>query len=370
MKILMLNYEFPPLGGGAANANKHILERMSDIEGLKIDLVTSSKEDYIEEDLSEDITIYRLDVSKEDIHHWTQLEILRYYFKGLWKSRKLGKENDYDLIHAWFGFPCGLMALMLRKPYLVSLRGSDVPGYNERFSLQYILLKPVIKRVWKKAEKVIANSKGLKELAEETYDPGIEVIPNGVETDRFHPSEEAKGTDKELKLICVARLIPRKRISDILKSIESLDYAKLTLIGEGPEEEELKDLARRLDIDDRVEFKGYIPHEEISKFYRNSDLFVMPSLNEGMSNTVLEAMASGLPIITTQTGGTDELIEDNGVIVPEKKPGAISDAIKSYREHPEKLRSDGQKSSSTVEEFNWSAVAEEYCKVYSEIIER
>ena len=369
MKVLILNYEFPPLGGGAANANKHILEQMRTTEGLEIDLVTSSKEEYVEKELSEDISIYRLDVGKEDIHHWTQLEIIRYFFEGLWKTRELSKENDYDLIHAWFGFPSGLMALLLRKPYLVSLRGSDVPGYNKRFSVQYVFLKPVIKRVWKKAEKVIANSKGLKNLAEETLDPGIDVIPNGVDTERFHPSGNSKNDSEKLELICVARLTQRKRVRDILEAVQDLEYVNLTLIGEGEEEDRLKKMAQDLEIEERTCFKGYVPHDEITRFYRDSDIFVMPSLNEGMSNTVLEAMASGLPVITTQTGGTEELVDDNGIIVPKKDPEAVRDAIASYREEPEKMRSDGRRSREKAEKFSWSAVAKEYYRVYNQIIE-
>jgi len=164
MKILMLNYEFPPLGGGAANANRYILEELIDRD-IEIDLVTSSSEKYSEDNFSDNITIYRVNVGKESIHHWKQIEILRYMWKGLRKSIELKKKKDYDLVHAWAGFPCGLMAKMLGIPYIVGLRGSDVPGYNERFSIQYIFLRPVVKSVWRSAKEVVPNSGGLRQLA-------------------------------------------------------------------------------------------------------------------------------------------------------------------------------------------------------------
>ena len=367
MRVLMLNYEFPPLGGGAANANKHILEELTDVEDLKIDLITSSKDRYTEEEFSEDITLYRLDVKKGQIHHWTQSEILRYFFKGLIKSRQLRKEKDYDIIHAWFGFPSGLMALILNQPYVVSLRGSDVPGYNERFSIQYVFLKPIIKRVWKNAESVVANSKGLKELAKKTLDPGIEINTNGVNIEKFQPRDIERDDSDGLDLICVARLTKRKRVSDILKAIQNLEYVNLTLIGEGKEEQNLKELAKDLGIDDQVNFKGYVSHEEIADFYSNSDLFVMPSLNEGMSNTILEAMSSGLPIITTQTGGTAELIKNNGVVVPKKDPEAIKDAIISYREDSEKIKSHSEKSREIAENFTWKQASLEYYEIFQKL---
>lgn len=365
MRVLMLNYEFPPLGGGAANANKHILKEMSEIEDLKVDLVTSSEEGYSEESFSENINIYRLDVKKKDIHFWRQIEILRYLFKGFWKSRGLVAEKDYDLVHAWFGFPCGLMAMILGKPYIVSLRGSDVPGYNERFSIQYRFLTPLIKIIWRNAEKVVANSSGLKELARETMEISFDVIPNGVDTEKFRTSDSETG--EVLHLLCVARLTSRKRIRDIIESIKDLEKVDLTLVGEGPEEEELNKLVSDLDIEDRVEFRGYVPHEKLPEIYNRSDIFILPSLKEGMSNTILEAMASGLPIITTDTGGTEELIKDNGIIVDKKRPESIKNAIKYYQEDETRIRTQGEKSRQIAVDMSWENVAGEYMDIYRAI---
>jgi glycosyltransferase involved in cell wall biosynthesis len=371
MKILMLNYEYPPLGGGAANANKHIIEQMADRNDLEVDLVTSSEDGYEVEQFSDNINIYKLDVKKDEIHHWTQIEVLRYMFKGLLKSRKLEKKNDYDMIHAWFGFPCGFMARILRKPYLVALRGSDVPGYNERFGIQYIFLKPIIKNVWKKAGKIVPNSNGLKQLAKETLDIDMQVIPNGIDTDKFQPAnneEEGNGdeSEKKLKLLCVSRLTPRKRINDIMEAIQDLDV-ELTVIGQGDQEEELKEKMAELGIEEKMEFMGYVPHEQLPEKYREADIFVMPSLNEGMSNTILEAISSGLPIITTQVGGTDELIDENGHIVDKKSPKQIKEAIKDYMKNPEKLERHRKKSRNIAETMSWERVTEEYIEAYREI---
>lgn len=364
MKILMLNYEFPPLGGGAANANRHILEEFTK-EDVEIDLITSSPHDYSEEQFSDDITIYKVDVDKDEIHHWKQIEIIRYIWKGFKKSRELKDENDYDAIHAWFGFPCGLMAKILGLPYIVSLRGSDVPGYNERFSLQYIFLTPIIKSVWRSAERVIPNSQGLMELAQETLNIGMQVVPNGVDTETFQPRYDSNGD--LLQLLCVARLTPRKRIKDIIKALEGVKKTKLVIIGEGPQENKLKKLAYKLDIEDKVEFLGYIPHQNLPERYQQADIFVMPSLNEGMSNTILEAISSGLPVITTQTGGTEELIGENGIVVPKKSPSSVKSAIQEYRNNPVKLREQAENSREIAEEMSWKNVADKYLEIYGEV---
>lgn len=365
MKILMLNYEYPPLGGGAANANRYLLEELKH-KDVEIDLVTSSPESYNEKEFSDKINIYKLNVGKDKIHYWKQIEILRYMLRGYLKSLKLMKSNDYDLIHAWFGFPCGLMAKFLGLPYIVALQGSDVPGFNERFSLHYKFLTPIFKSVWASSEVVISNSAGLKEMALGTLDRAIKVIPNGVDTSEFEPGQQ--NCSENLELLCVSRFTPRKRISDIIKAIQDLDKVKLTLVGEGKMQDEIKAMVHDMGLDKNVEFKGYVAQEKLPDVYRQADVFVIPSLNEGMSNTVLEAMASGLPIITTQIGGTEELIRGNGVIVPKKDPERIREEIIRYRNDPERLVRQSKKSRDIADQMSWKNVADKYYEIYSEIV--
>lgn len=359
-RVLMLNYEFPPLGGGAANANYYLLKEFAKRNDIYIDLVTSSPDEYEEEQFAENITIYKLEVDKDEIHYWTQPEILRYSWKAYQKSKELMENYDYDLVHAWFGVPCGVIARMLRLPYLVALRGSDVPGYNERFGLQYVVLKPLIRKVWRDAEAVVANSRGLRELALETADVPIDVIPNGVAVDEFEPIYPDRDT---LQVLCVSRLVERKGIRYLVDAIGELDV-ELTIIGEGDQEETLKQQVVDLGIEDRVTFAGYVPHEEISEYYENADVFVLPSKNEGMSNTVLEALAGGLPVITTDTGGTAELIDDNGQVVPMEDSNALIEAIESYMTTPPLIEQQGRKSRQRAEQMSWTAVADQYMKKY------
>ena len=362
MRILMLNYEFPPLGGGAANANGYLLAEFASRENPEIDLVTSSPDGYREVEFSENTTIYKLDVSKETVHHWTQPEILRYSWKAYRKSRELLADADYDLVHAWFGVPCGLIARTLGLPYLVALRGSDVPGYNDRFSWQYVGLKPLIRKTWKDAEAVVANSVGLRSLARETAALPIEVIPNGVAVDEFTPTYHDR---ERLRVLCVSRLIERKGIRYLIEAIAKLN-AELTIVGEGRREAALKSLTRELGVENRVTFAGYVPHDAVHGYYEAADVFVLPSFNEGMSNTVLEALAAGLPIVTTDTGGTAELLEDNGHVVPAGDASAIATAVRSYR-NPEKRRVHGRRSRTIAEAMSWEDVAAQYRTLYDRL---
>ncbi|ODS35025.1 hypothetical protein BEH94_03725 [Candidatus Altiarchaeales archaeon WOR_SM1_SCG] len=373
MKILMLNYEFPPLGGGASNATKYILKEFSLKPDIKVDLVTSSAaKEMQEERFSENITIYKLPVNKKNIHYWRSNEIFLYTFSAIKLVKKLFKKNKYDLCHAFFGIPCGFIAYLFRKniPYIVSLRGSDVPGFNKRFSFQYVFLKPIIRIVWRNARCVIANSKGLKNLALETNpEQDIKIIYNGIDINEFKPAGK---NDDTIKILCVSRLIKRKGIEYLIKSVPLIlnktKCFKITIVGEGNMEHELKNLANKLDVSKYIEFRGYVKHNKLPSIYSDSNIFVLPSLNEGMSNTVLEAMASGLPIITTDTGGTRELIKDNGIIVPMGDSEAIADAIIRLINDSKLREGMGEKSREIAENMSWKNVAEEYLKIYEKVI--
>lgn len=359
----MLNYEFPPLGGGAANANAYMLKEFAAMEDLSVDLVTSSPDGDEREQFGDGVRVFKLDVGKDDRHHWTQFEVLRFSWRAYWVVRALADRNEYDLVHAWFTVPSGAIAERLGLPYLVALRGSDVPGYNERFDLQYKLLKPLIRRIWRRADAVVANSEGLKDLALETLEIDIDVIPNGVDVGEFK-SDHERGDP--LEVLCVSRLVERKGIQYLVEAVADLDV-ELTLVGEGQQEDELEELTNDLGLEDRVSFEGYVPHEQLSDYYRAADVFVLPSFNEGMSNSLLEAIAAGLPVIVTETGGTAELVSDNGFVVPKADADAIEDCLRRYLDEESLRKNHGRASRRRAEEMSWRSVSERYADIYNSI---
>ncbi len=373
MRILMLNNEYPPLGGGGSNACKYILKEFAK-KDIEVDVVTSSSSNTFEtEKIGDTVSIYKLPINKKDIHYWTQGEIIAYSWKANKYIKKLMEEKEYDVCHAFFGIPCGAIAYLLRKkiPYIVSLRGSDVPGFNDRFGFQYVFLKPIIRTIWKRAGAVVANSKGLKELALLTSpDQEISVIYNGIDVSEFKPDLNRTNDGNGLRIVCVSRLIERKGIKYLIEAIGKLKNKniKLVLVGEGNQEEELKKLAQDLGISDIVDFKGYISHDNIADIYRNSDVFILPSLNEGMSNALLEGMASGLTVIVTDTGGTVELLDGNGIIIPMGDSDAIVEAIRRLMDHPDERKRMNMRSRQIAELMDWKAVGESYLKLYEDVM--
>ena len=376
MRVLFFNYEYPPLGGGGANANAYLFKEFARQKALQIDCVTSAvgTSDSCEE-IAGNITLHRLAVGKKQLHYWTQPEVFRYLVRAQRLAGRLCKENSYDVCHAFFGFPSGLLAWLRRSktPYLVSLRGSDVPGFNPRLSLQYKILSPLFKSIWRNAWSTVANSVGLRELAQQTTPQlNIDVIPNGIDTEQFSPvsvSEQVPG-----RILCVSRLVGRKGVQHLIEAmpivLSHMPEAKLHLIGEGDLLSELKSRCVQLGIADSVVFEGYVSHDDLPTHYREAVVYVQPSYYEGMSNTILEAMACGLPIVATGEGGKEELLRGNANTTPYADPEALAKAIVDLLQDKDRRLAMGKESREMAEGFSWRSVADRYLGMYQTMIDK
>ena len=373
-RVLMLNCEFPPIGGGAANATWHLLREFAHDQTLAIDLVTSNTEERFESvHFSPNIRIFKLGVRKKSLHWWRMPEILSWTRQAYFFSRRLLSRTKYDLSHCWFGWPSGVIGYMLRKqlPFLVALRGTDVPGYNERLGIwDKIVFNRISRVVWRNAAAVTANSFALKALAEKTYcGKEIEVIYNGVDV----APPRKKGAGSDWSVLFVGRLIKRKGVDYLLEAFRRLPAngrsVRLVIAGEGPERQRLEDYCRRVGLSASVSFVGAAGRNELASLYREARLLVLPSLEESLANVVLEAMASGLPVITTNTGAA-EVVRGNGFVVERKNSRQISEAIRKYLEDPGLLERHGYQSQAIARRLSWTNVARSYRILYDRITGR
>ncbi|MHC4789901.1 MAG: glycosyltransferase family 4 protein [Planctomycetota bacterium] len=377
IKILMLNYEFPPIGGGAGKANLCLLKEYTNNSQLSIDVLTSApKPGSTQEQLGENINIYKAGVHKKNLHYWRKSEVIEWLLKAQFHYRKLLRENDYDLVHAFFGFPTAWLCYRTanKLPYIISLRGSDVPGYNIRLGLDYKLMSGLFRKIWSSAAEVVANSNGLQQLANKFMpDLNISVIPNGVDTTRFYPPDTKKTGDR-LKLLTVSRLISRKRLDLLLEATKQANElganVELNIAGEGNLMKQLKKSAKQFGIAEQVHFMGRIPSEKMPEIYRDNDVFVMSSLHEGMCNAMLEAMASGLPIITTRCEGVEELINDNGIVVEKAQSDEIAKAINKLTTDQQAYKQMSVAARQRAEKFSWKNVAHQYTQLYDKTLHK
>ena len=376
MKILMLNYEFPPIGGGAGNANLCLLKEYAGNSELTVDILTSgARPGFFEEKLAENITIYRVGVHKKDLHFWRKVEVIEWLVKAGPHYRRLVRQRDYDLAHAFFGFPTGYLCLRTanKLPYIISLRGSDVPGEHARLKIDYKILGPVFKRIWRRASLLVACSEGLRERALRFLpDVSIDVIPNGVDLERFYPAE-AGARREMLRLLTVGRLSVTKRVDMLINAVEILRKegvkAQLTIVGSGALEQQLRQSISQKGLGEVIEMTGRVDAEEMPRLYRQSDVLVSATMQEGMSNAMLEAMASGLPIVTTRCEGVEELVADNGIVVEGAGGEVIAGAVKKIAQDREGYRRMSEAARNRANSFTWSSVADRYIRHYRQIVQ-
>lgn len=302
MKILVINYEYPPLGGGSSTATKNLAKEFVK-QGHEVSVLTSRYKGQRKKEFSEGINIYRLSSFRRSLEKSDPLQMSCFVASAILKSRLISKIKP-DVCLAFFSIPCGIFALWIKRlykiDYVLTLRGGDVPGFlPEELKNWHRLTNPLNKIIWKNAKALNTNSPHLFSLAKEFMDVELEIIPNGVDTEFFSPLEKKSVEADIIRLLFVGRLTIQKNLELLLKALKrSKKQFKLTIVGDGPEKENILKSAEGLNYD----FKGWIKREDLARIYQSNDYFILPSLAEGMSNSLLEALACGLPAIVSSEG--------------------------------------------------------------------
>jgi glycosyltransferase involved in cell wall biosynthesis len=376
MKLLLLNYEYPPLGGGAGRAMQSIAEQLSEM-GHEVNIITSYISFSYKDSVEKRIKIYFVPSLRKGIHNCGLRGALTYLLFAYFKLLKLSKSNEYDIVHYFFSLPTAFLSILpgrhRKLPYIVSLRGSDVPNYdiyNRGLELLHKIYLPVTKHIWKNAKSVVAVTNSLKQTALHTNpSQSIIVIPNGIDMNIFSPHTKIRVSNNEkFCLITVSRLIKRKGIQNVLKALSEIDdnCISLKIIGEGNYENELKKLCNNLGLDNNVEFIGFCPRKDIPSYFWQSDAFILLSLAEAFGNVIAEAMACGLPIIGANKGGIPDLVnEKNGILVEPGNISQIKSAIITMKNDKEMRTRMGKiNAEKIVEKYNWRHIAEAYNEIY------
>lgn len=388
MKILFLNYEYPPIGGGASTATEAILKEWAKSSEVEAHLVTAGIGDVYERiHLGGLVYVHRLPIGKnpEKLHSQSLRDIFLYSVKAAWFLLSFipteHKKQRFDATLAFFTVPCGYIAYMMKLffgiPYIVSLRGADVPGFSEKYDTFYLFAKPLVRFLWHRAEAVIPNSVGIRELAQKTdASQAMRIIENGVDTEHFQPSQGEKSV-VPIVFISTSRLTPRKGIDKLIEAFavavkKSVVPIELRLIGEGEQRGLLEERAEALGVKDQVKFLGRVEHDQIPATYQEAHVFVLPSKNEGMSNSALEALASGLPLIVSGTGGMQELVTEgvNGYFIDPDNTESFADALLRFADDSRSIASCGAESRRRALTRGWDKVAENFRKTLEESIKR
>jgi glycosyltransferase involved in cell wall biosynthesis len=387
MRVLLLNYEYPPLGGGAGLATAELAKGLV-AEGITVDVVTSSADETAErrtgerEQGSSGLQLYRVRSRRIGVHEAGMMGAATYLRHALPVVRRLVRTVRYDVVHVFFSLPTGALLPFLNLrglPVVVSLRGSDVPGYdphNVTMQRFHRLLAPLTRWIWRRADRVVAVCESLGRLTGHTCS-GLDysVIPNGVDLDLFHPGWPSGGEGDPIRCLAVARLVERKGLGELLHAFALLPRGRcrLDIVGKGPDESRLKELALRLGLGEEVRFLGSLARPAVAQRYREADLFTLPSSAEAFGNVFAEALASGLPIVGSTVGGIPELVEHgtNGLLVGPGEPQALAQAIDYLAGDPELRRQMGARNRAKAEAtLQWCQVTKQYLSIYDTLVRR
>lgn len=370
--ILVLNYEFPPLGGGQATANYFCFQEWKKEKETYFFLVTSSSNTKRVEKFSDNIEIYYVDVGKKNknLHHQTVFNLLTYFWKAFFLSRSIIKKYPIKKILCW-SYPPIILGYLFYKwynvPYISLLRGSEVPFYEKKWRvLDTCFFQFTAPIFWKYSKYVIANSEGLKQLALKTSPKeNIYVVTNGVNTKDFYPKKDIAIRGQNFSILYVGRLTERKQVHVLIDAFfllyQKYDNIELHIVGEGEDMHQLKKHVHHYALGHCIFFHGNILRSNLLPLYHQADIFVLPSSNEGMSNSLLEAMACGLPIIISKhMGGKEELFHENGWIVETTKEDLHEKLLLAYKEWNEGvLYTKGKKSREIIMSMTWEQKAKE-----------
>ena len=372
MRVLLVNYEYPPFGGGAGNATRELGQSLARMGHEVLAITGGQDEPYTE---PSGVRVAPLGSPRKHHSHATFVEMFLFVLRGVfWVFRK--RAQDFDLSIVFFSIPCGPVGACLNKrwgiPYIVSLRGGDVPGLVPEVQLLHRFLAPFRRWVSKNAMAVVANSLSLAELAQAADPVSVTVIPNGVDTQYYHPSGSSiKLKDAPLRLLLVGRFHRQKRIPKTLRWLAEAKREGVnlftTIVGDGPERDAIRAVIEELKMSESVTVKGWLNKEELRREYQQADCYLNCSSYEGMPNTVLEAMSCGLPVIASDIPPHRHLVEHQvtGYLVDLDRPESLIDQLTELATDSRRGQVMGEAGRQVVlTSYCWQAVAKSYVDLY------
>ncbi len=386
LRILMVNYEYPPLGGGGGVAMEAIARELATRH--QVHVLTSGARGLPAEERSQngDLTVFRSRVVSRSSSAKSVASIpsmLAFYPSGIRRGRKLAAQHDYDVVNTWFAVPSGPIGSHIARhgkiPHVLTIIGGDIYDPSKWYSPhRNPILGGVVRRVLRGADRHTAISTDIAARARDQFDfqRPIDVISLGIQPPEFRarPREELGLRNDRKYLVSVGRLVRRKNYANLLRALATLDHedTDLLLIGDGPELETLKSLATELGVLDRVQFRGFVDEETKFQLLAASDAFVLTSLHEGFGLVYLEAMHCGLPVIASSGGGQEDFLVDQktGFVVPPEDLVALRTAIDRIAGDDELRESFCASNRRLVKDYYVSRTAQRYETLLAEACKR
>ena len=357
MKICMVGH-FPPHTGGVSSYT-YLLSKQITKRGDEVYILTYPHGKLMDKNLKyskKDLNGIKIDTSPT--LNIKGLRGIVFTLTGIFKLLSMVKKYNIDLIHAHYIMPPGLIAVIAGKitktPVVLTIHGSDIFILGRKS-----ILKPVIKFVLRNSSQIFVVSEAVKKevLKIENVEQKTKITWNAVDLERFNPKnkslfkEELGLEDDKPIILFVGNLVPQKGVKYLIKAkkyIKTDSY--LLIVGSGPLLRELKAIVENEDLKDVI-FIG--SRDDVEMIMPQSDVVVLPSISESFGIVILEAMASGVPVVATNVGGIPEIVtNDVGIVVEPRDPRAIANSVDHILSNPQLKREFGIKAREKAFKFS------------------
>jgi glycosyltransferase involved in cell wall biosynthesis len=379
-RVLIVTYEYPPLGGGGGVIFRDLAEEMA--RSIEVTVLTSGCGDLPPRERHGNLEIVRVPVLMRNSESTASLaSMLSFFPSSLYAGARLLRERSFDLVHTSFAVPSGpsglLLARLFRLPHVLSLHGGDIYDPSKALSPHRTpVLKQTVRRVIHASDRVVAQSSDTRRRARAIYgDRRVDCIPLAVRRPSFERvPRSALGLgleDDHFVLVTVGRLIPRKALDQLLEIVSNLDDPRfrLVVVGDGPEREALEAKATACGVADAVRFTGFVSEERKWQILAASDLYVSTSLHEGFGIVFLEAMENGLPVVCYDRGGQADFVSHEvGQLLPLGEAKPFRDEILILAASPERRARLGAAARELAAEYSIERYAQRYHGIYAECL--
>jgi glycosyltransferase involved in cell wall biosynthesis len=304
-----------------------------------------------------------------------------------WCTWRVIHRYRIDLIHSHWFVPSGLIGALLRRftgiPHVATVHGSDV-----NILKKYMLLHPFCRFITRNSSFITVNSTYMKRQLL-MVSPGctemVRVIPMGIDPEQFvslKNSDIRARYPAEYIIFSAGRLIELKGITYLIEAMPGIlsrfPDTRLLIAGDGPEKENLIKKIQTLNLGSRVTLLGTISHQDLPAYYHSADIFVLPSIftsgmTEALGVVLLEAMASGCPVIGSNIGGIPDIITDgeNGFLVPERNPVILAEKIILLLSDISIAEQFRQRGHETVRiRFSWEKISRQFSEIYVRVLDK
>ena len=376
-KILIFSIAYIPFVGGAELAVKEITDRVNDLE---FDMITLRfNKNWPKFEKIGNVNVYRISSPK-----------IFFPFAAFLKASTLHIKKRYSLIWSIMANRAGYAALFFKLThpkvkFLLTLQEGDTTDYpKKRAGFIWLFVGFLFRKIFTKADCVQAISNYLANWAKSMGKNNcVEIIPNGIDLNNLK-SKISNLKNREGKIIITtSRLVPKNGIDILIEAVSILKKEGLSgniqcqILGSGPEEEKLKELARVLGLSNEVVFLGHIDPEVVYAYLANADIFVRPSRSEGLGSSFLEAMGVGLPVIGTPVGGIPDFLKDPAEVGADKATGLFA-KVDDPNDLADKIRMlvNDDNLSQTIawngkklatEEYSWDSIADKMSLIFSRL---